>query len=85
MRRPLETAPEKPKWGDPCNGCGYCCASEVCKIGVQVHGPKVQAPCPSMNFHDGRFWCGVVEKMAGMEIEFDLMLVMGIGFGCDSD
>lgn len=29
-------APPKPASGDPCNGCGVCCATEPCPIGILV-------------------------------------------------
>ncbi|RYF67964.1 MAG: hypothetical protein EOO29_36015, partial [Comamonadaceae bacterium] len=29
-------APTKPAFGQPCNGCGVCCASEPCPAGVLV-------------------------------------------------
>ncbi|MGQ5523893.1 hypothetical protein ACUHMQ_11595 [Chitinimonas sp. PSY-7] len=25
-------APPKPAWGQPCNGCGVCCAAEPCPV-----------------------------------------------------
>jgi hypothetical protein len=27
-------APPKPHWGVPCNGCGVCCLSEPCPVGM---------------------------------------------------
>lgn len=29
-------APPKPVLGQPCNGCGVCCAAEPCPVGVFV-------------------------------------------------
>lgn len=63
-------APGKPKKGQPCNGCGYCCAAELCAIGKQifVNGGKliegdddepVPGPCPAMEFVGGKFICGI--------------------------
>ena len=29
-------APAKPAWGSACNGCGVCCLSEPCPVGMVV-------------------------------------------------
>ena len=75
---------QKPTFGEPCNGCGFCCAAEVCGIGKQVHG-DIEGPCPSMTYQEGRFFCGVVliEELAGMEPL--IRQALGIGRGCDAD
>jgi hypothetical protein len=88
------TAPEKPRWGDPCNGCGLCCASETCRIARQFMGAMV-APCPAMEFEGGRFWCGLVRTphkylaethpWIDDSIRSSFMLVLGVGRGCDSE
>ena len=86
MRVPLPTAPEKPKQGSPCNGCGYCCAAEVCSVGQAIYGRDQLAPCPAMRFREDRFWCGAVD-MADELGPIDgllLRLKLGIGIGCDS-
>jgi hypothetical protein len=81
----MQTAPEKPAKGEPCNGCGFCCAAEVCRVGTALHGENVEAPCPSMEFRDGRFWCGAVRLADEMGMGDILRFHMGIGMGCDSD
>lgn len=84
---PLQMAPEKPAYGEPCNGCGYCCASEVCEVGLAMFGKQQTAPCPAMTFRDGRFRCGAVDMADEMSPAYGLMLrlKMGIGIGCDSE
>ncbi len=80
-------APEKPRFGEPCNGCGFCCASEVCKVGLAMFGDDTPAPCPAMVYSDGRFWCGIVEAAdatAPGPATF-LRLLLGVGLGCDSE
>jgi hypothetical protein len=77
-------APAKPEEFAPCNGCGVCCASEVCKVGIAVHG-DVLAPCPSLVHHDGRFWCDVVQKLEGTHTGERLKRHLGIGMCCDAD
>lgn len=78
----------KPTFGEPCNGCGYCCQQEVCRVGLEAFGPNTQAPCPALVLRDGRTWCGVIEAadgMAGGAFGSHMRLVMGIGLGCDAD
>lgn len=71
--------PEKPRLGEPCNGCGFCCAAEVCAIGLVVYGEQTPAPCPAMRFKEGRFWCAVVQQFEPIGV------LLGIGMGCDSN
>lgn len=80
-------APEKPRHGQPCNGCGFCCAAEVCDLGLHVHGDETPAPCPSLTFHDGRFWCGLIEfaDHKDRSLSAKLRFSLGVGFGCDAD
>ena len=80
-------APEKPAFGLPCNGCGFCCAREVCKLGEDVFGDDVQAPCPGLRFDGAKFRCNVVEvsDRIGGEGASLLRSVLGIGVGCDAE
>jgi hypothetical protein len=48
----------KPREGAHCNGCGLCCALQLCDLAVELLDAE-QAPCPAMEFTDGRFWCGL--------------------------
>lgn len=77
----------KPEFGSPCNGCGHCCAAEVCAVGVKALGEHAKAPCPLMRFHDGRWWCAVVEEAERVDIASGAHMKwrMGIGIGCDAD
>jgi hypothetical protein len=54
-------APRKPKLGDPCNGCGLCCAAETCPVGRIVFR-QIQGPCPALIWDPTakRYWCGLV-------------------------
>ena len=84
MTETLARAPEKPAYGTPCNGCGLCCAVEVCAIGKIAFG-EVPAPCPGMLFDEGRFHCKLVlvERLSGMAPR--IATALGIGKGCDAD
>lgn len=79
----MSAAPEKPAFGAPCNGCGFCCASEVCKVGRVAFG-DVPAPCPALVFDAGRWWCGLVvlEQHRGDDPLFARTLAIGVG--CDT-
>ncbi len=79
-----QTSPDKPHQGSACNGCGFCCASEICKIGIKAF-PGAAAPCPGMVFNDGRFACKLVlvERAAGMEPL--IAAALGVGKGCCAD
>lgn len=73
----------KPLKGEPCNGCGWCCQSEVCAIGKDLHGSAV-APCPSLVYADGRTYCGVV-RWSSPALAAYFSERLGIGKGCCSD
>lgn len=53
-----EELPRKPREGEPCNGCGLCCAVELCSLAVDLLGASA-VPCPAMEIGEGRFWCGL--------------------------
>lgn len=78
--------PLKPKFGEACNGCGLCCALELCVIGgIAFSG--AQPPCPALKLTpDGsRTYCELVamEKAAGLEPLIQRGL--GIGLGCSME
>ena len=54
-------APPKPAEGKPCNGCGVCCASEPCPIGILVSRRRT-GTCSALLWNEGeaRYRCGVV-------------------------
>ncbi len=76
----MEKAPEKPERGQPCNGCGFCCAVELCAI-AEMAG-EVSTPCTFMRFVDDRFRCGLVEAERSAGMEPIIKTVLGIGTGC---
>lgn len=93
---PQVTAPPKPKYGEPCNGCGFCCAAEVCWVGkAALQDEDAQGPCTFMVFDeaDARFYCGLVrepERFFPNQVVADCLknvsvLLLGIGKGCDSE
>ena len=61
-------APAKPPVGQPCNGCGVCCASEPCPLGVLVSRRRHGA-CAALLWKDddaggGVYRCGLIEQPA---------------------
>jgi hypothetical protein len=54
----------KPKFGEPCNGCGKCCAAELCEVADRIF-PGAVAPCPALEWRDGRSWCGLITNPIG--------------------
>ena len=74
---------KKPPFGKPCNGCGYCCSSEVCKMGKAIYKTE-RVPCPGLMRLEDRFVCHLFEIVNEEQRPF-LRFHMGIGIGCDSD
>jgi hypothetical protein len=80
--------PSKPRYGEACNGCGLCCAIEICEVGkIAFKGAK--APCPALKLSPAgdRTYCELVllEKLAVEQKAVDLPLIaigLGIGNGC---
>ena len=75
-------APDKPAYGAPCNGCGVCCAAELCPLGRLVYRRKA-GPCPALIWkpEDGRHFCG----LATGPLSFLTRRWIAAGIGCDSD
>jgi hypothetical protein len=55
------TAPAKPARGEPCNGCGVCCATEPCPVGVLISRRR-QGACDALRWSDGgaQYRCALV-------------------------
>lgn len=61
-------APAKPVWGAPCNGCGVCCLSEPCPLGMVLSGRR-QGACVALRWDEagdaggvgGSYRCGVLQ------------------------
>lgn len=83
---------QKPKFNEPCNGCGWCCQNEACALSVELL-ESVAAPCIALEFDGTAYRCGLVTRPAhyldgpeyvnealGLMIAFRL----GVGRGCCS-
>lgn len=89
-------APAKPPLGAPCNGCGLCCLSAPCPLGMLVSRRRTGA-CHALRW-DGvqqRYRCGLIANPAevtGWTARWALELVRRVaarqiaaGTGCDAD
>jgi hypothetical protein len=54
-------APTKPAEGQPCNGCGVCCALETCPA-ARLRFLQSKGPCPALAWSAGevRYQCGLL-------------------------
>jgi len=57
----LQQHAPKPEFGKPCNNCGLCCRVEACRVS-KTFLRSAQAPCIALEFHDGKFFCGMVRR-----------------------
>ena len=74
------TAPDKPRYGSPCNGCGLCCAVELCEAAKMAGETKT--PCKYMVYQENRIWCGMVLVEQSNGLEPFVEKALGIGLGC---
>ena len=76
-------APRKPALGADCNGCGVCCLSEPCPVGVLVSGRR-QGACSALRWQASvaRYQCGLatVPWLGALTRRW-----IAAGRGCDSD
>jgi hypothetical protein len=53
---------QKPKFGQPCNRCGFCCQEEACVLSREFLHSDI-APCIALEIEpDGRFSCGLLKR-----------------------
>lgn len=89
-------APAKPRAGDACNGCGLCCASEPCPLGV-LASRRTTGACAALEWSDDekRYRCGLIahpaahlpraaRALAPVVARFARRSVAA-GLGCDCD
>ena len=90
---------EKPKIGEPCNGCGVCCQIQLCNAGAfllrktKYLGEKtIEGQCPALLPRpDGSFVCGLIVKPSVFVkskyrpevISRTVAEIVGAGTGCD--
>ena len=89
-------APLKPEPDAPCNGCGVCCASEPCPLGV-LASRRTTGRCEALLWQEdeSRYRCGLVTRPAaylpaGTRLAASLLKrlaerYISTGSGCDCD
>ena len=57
------SAPAKPAEGQPCNGCGVCCALETCPA-ARLRFLQKAGPCPALEWSvvETRYHCGLLTR-----------------------
>lgn len=58
-----QAAPAKPDCGQPCNGCGVCCAAAPCPLSRLLLRHR-DGPCPALQWQDNRYFCGLITAPA---------------------
>lgn len=58
-------APPKPDLGTPCNGCGVCCLTEPCPLGMLLSRRRTGA-CAALRWEavQARYVCGAITDAA---------------------
>jgi hypothetical protein len=56
-------APPKPALGAACNGCGVCCATDPCPLGVWITRRR-RGACAALLWEGGHYRCGAVTAPA---------------------
>ena len=89
-------APSKPAAGVACNGCGVCCLSEPCPVGMLVSRSRSGA-CKALQWSESQrlYRCGMVsdpQVVLGLRSAWLARLVsrlvrrwISAGSGCDAD
>lgn len=66
----------KPKFGEKCNHCGWCCLTQVCAVGQELTGSS-RAPCKLLIRDGDNHYCKLGECQSIRE-------VLAMGEGCDA-
>ena len=84
-------APAKPATGQPCNGCGVCCAWAPCPLGMLLSRRR-RGPCRALVWQDGLYRCGVLlaprahlRWLPGRVTQALARRWIGAARGCDAD
>ena len=72
----------KPKYTEPCNHCGLCCATEICAVGKMIVNSHVKPPCPLLLRNDNVFRCPLVITEIESGLKPVVARALGIGCGC---
>lgn len=91
-----QLAPAKPRCGQPCNGCGVCCALEPCPVAL-VFLLQRKGRCRALLWdeRESRYVCGMVRqpdsysrlipKSFGKSMGMFFASRIAAGKGCDAE
>lgn len=84
--------PDKPRYGEPCNGCGMCCIAVQCVVSTALFGER--EICPALTQAGRSLVCGLMIDTAayvpdttqwgGKTLTEVFALMIGSGIGCDA-
>ena len=75
------TEPVKPPYGDPCNGCGFCCQLETCPL-ARLRYWRIAGPCPALVWNKNRYECGMLMRAKWWRPLVARWIAVGIGCDC---
>jgi hypothetical protein len=78
-------APAKPGIGAACNGCGVCCLSQPCPLGMLISRRR-SGPCAAVAWDAAaaRYRCGLIDARRPLRSALARRWIAA-GRGCDSD
>jgi hypothetical protein len=88
--------PRKPPEGEPCNGCGVCCALELCPV-ARLRFMHRFGQCPALTWspEQVRYHCGLltnpsrwlpgIPKFAEASVQRLMARWISAGSGCDCE
>ena len=79
-----QEAPAKPAPGALCNGCGVCCAVELCPL-ARLRYLRSKGPCPALRWMEGerRYVCGMLVDARAPLLRACVRRYIAAGQGCD--
>jgi len=77
-------APAKPAFGAPCNGCGVCCLTQLCPLGM-LRYRRARGPCPALRWENDRqrYACGMLAGARHRLTRWWVRRMIAAGQGCD--
>ena len=69
----------KPKFGERCNHCGWCCLTEVCPTGLVLSDSVI--PCKFLRESSNKYYCKLAEYPFR---HTELNELLSVGTGCDA-